>query len=185
VYKLDFETLKRAMAAHQKTGILFTEVPAGVIGKREAHIEIILKSGKIASCELQGSDGWSKRGQEAEAELARLGQRQLAWTFTPMSEGMIQPESQRPAVTSPLSPGLGAELSQLFPRRTGRIAQGRPMRSWLPVQKLVYGYIDGTRSVANIVTVLSSYRPEQVVQAVTELESMGVIEIISQKGKFR
>lgn len=163
MYTLDIETMRQVMQAHKKTGRLHTDLPSGVPSLREpCHVEITLEAGNIVSSAIVGSSGSLLTGDRAYYELTRLGR--LRWTFTPQSLSLSQPEP---------APRALEKHAISRPRRIVVVEQWE-MRPWRRMHKLVYGLVDGKRSVEEIAKLLSA-TPETIEDILSDLRSIRVI----------
>jgi hypothetical protein len=163
MYTLDFATMKQVMQEHQKTGLLYAEVPPGVADRRERwRVEIKLVSGNIVSCSLIDESG--RRLPEAESikRLSRLGP--LHWTFVP--QAVVALSAQPPPHPSG---------NVFFPQRIIQVEQWQ-MRSWPRVHRAIFALADGTRSAAKIAEMLS-LAPGFVEKALRDLQAIGVITL--------
>src|SRR5579885_2457664 len=166
MYTLDFETIKQVMQEHQKTGLLYAEVPAGLAALREpCRVEINIIAGNIVSCAIVGVSGRYITGNAAAQELARLGR--IRWNFTPQQKASTQPI---PAMPKPVS-------ISAFPRRTRQVDQWQA-QSWPRLHRTVFALADGTKPVTKIAEILS-VSPDLIERALHDLQSIGVITIES------
>ncbi len=171
MYTLDFETIRQVMQAHQKTGSLHAQVPAGIASLREpCHIEINIVAGAIVSCAIIGSSGRGFTGEKAIQELFRLGQ--LSWTFTSRQE-----------VTAQLVPPALTAREPFFSRRIARLESWH-MSRLSRLHRMVFALADGTKSGAKIAEILST-SPDLVDKALNDLQSMGVITTRQQDDRNR
>lgn len=153
--------MRQILHAHRETGKLYADVPSGIAPIRgPCRIEIIINAGDIVSCIIVNKSGDRVAGNEAMQKLARLGR--LNWTFTPQAN---------PVALSAISTLAGEQ--SLIPRRTASTGQLQ-IRSWSRLHKLVFALADGTTSAAKIAETLST-TPELVNQALTDLQTIGVI----------
>jgi hypothetical protein len=151
------------MQKHKKTGHLHADLPKGVPQLRgPCRAEITLKTGKIVSCSITSSRGSFLSGDKAYQELMRLGR--LHWSFV----------SQMPSVAQP--GGLANQLEKKALSRPRRmvVLERWQMQSWPRIYQLVYGLVDGTRSVAEIAALLMT-TAEAIEDVVRDLRSMRVI----------
>jgi hypothetical protein len=162
MYTLDFETIQQVMRAHQKTGYLYADVPAGTAGLSEpCRIEILLQTGVITSCSIVGRSGRRLPEKEALKKVARMGQ--LQWDFKPqeeipgLSDAFFTPQEER----------------AVFPRRIIYLDQAQ-IQSWPRLHRMVFALCDGTRSITKIAEMLSAV-PEQVESALRDLQSIAAI----------
>lgn len=165
MYTLDVETMRQVMLAHKKTGRLQADLPSGVPSLREpCHVEIALEAGNIVSSAIIARSGFLLTGEKAYQELTRVGR--LSWTFIPQSSLGIRPElvSQALAMQHPPSPR---------PRRLV-VLEPQQMRPWQRTHKLVYGLVDGKRSVAEIAKLLST-TPEAIEEVLSDLRAIRVV----------
>jgi hypothetical protein len=175
MYTLDFETIKQVMQEHQKTGLLYADVPAGVVSLREpCRIEIKIMAGAVVSCTIIGSSGARLTGKKATDELSRLGR--LYWIFTPQQEAVTRPLSE-------VSPVLPPKKDSFFPRRTVFLEQNQ-MRTWSRMHRAVFALADGTKSVKKIAEMLST-SPDLVSKALQDLQAIGVIAPEPYNGQGR
>ncbi len=171
MYTLDFETIKQVMQEHQKTGILSADVPSGTASVNgPCHVEIKLISGAIVSWLIVGNSGRRVPERKVAQELAQLGR--LNWTFTPLQESVAPP-------VAPVPP----PPARLFPQRTVQVEQWQ-MNNWPRIHRLVFALADGTKSALKIAEMLSA-SPEMVDGALRDLQSIGVIIMVSQNGTYR
>jgi hypothetical protein len=162
MYTLNFETIRQAMQAHQKTGSLHALIPTGVASLREpCHIEINIVAGAIISCTITGkkSRGYLT-GEKAIRELYGIGQ--VSWTFTPQREIVGRTTS------STFEPG---EI--FFSRRIQRL-EPEHMMNLSRLHRAVFGLVDGTKSAIKIAEILST-SPDLVLRALNDLQSLGII----------
>lgn len=189
MYTLDFETVKQVMQEHQKTGVLYADVPSGISGlSRPCRIEIQLAEGAIVSCSIISDYGQRLSEKETIKKISRLGT--LLWTFVPQTS---VPASTPPASTTPTTPpalptftppafpALTLPISPLFPRRTLQLEREQ-MRSWPRLHRGIFALADGTRSAAKIAEILST-SPEFVDQALRDLQMLGVILLEKSEGR--
>lgn len=170
MYTLDFETIRQVMQAHQKTGSLHAEMPAGIASLREpCRIEINILAGAIISCNILGTSGRRLTGEKAVQEVFRLGQ--LNWTFTPQQEVVTRQES--PTYVPP-------EIFS-FPRRIAHLERWQ-MASLSRLHRTVFALADGTKSAAKIAGILST-SPDLVDKALNDMQSMGIIVMERQDNK--
>jgi hypothetical protein len=163
-YTLDFETIQQVMQEHRKTGLLYAEIPSGVVKLREScRVEIKIVTGAIASCAIVGVSGRRLIGKDATHELARLGR--IRWTFTAQQEATTPSQ----ATSSGPLPGVPAT----FPRQYTYLSQAQ-MRTWPRLHRAVFALADGTKSIIKIAEILS-VPPDLVEKTLRELQSIGVI----------
>ncbi|QBD82958.1 hypothetical protein EPA93_46155 [Ktedonosporobacter rubrisoli] len=165
MYTLDFETMLQVMQEHQKTGLLYAELPAGTVGLQEAcRIEIKLRVGTIVTCTIASKSGWRLPDKKMIKKISQLGP--LLWTFVPETTAVL------PAAQSAPAPIQQGEIT-FFPRRTVQIEQVQ-MRSWPRLHRGIFVLADGTRSIVKLAEILS-VPPFQVERALYDLQSIGVI----------
>jgi DNA-binding transcriptional regulator YhcF (GntR family) len=154
--------MRQMMQKYKKTGYLQADLPSGVRGLRDScRVEITLKAGEMVSCSITSSRGLLLTGDKAYQELIRQGR--IHWTFV----------SSSPLVTQ-TSPVRALEKNTVSrPHRTITVGQMQ-MRSWPYMHKLVYGLVDGTKSVAEIAEQLSA-TPRTIEEVLRDLQSIGVI----------
>lgn len=163
MYTLDFETMKQVMQEHQKTGLLYADIPSGVAGlSGPCRIEVKLMAGIVASCSIVNERGQRLSEKESIKRVSRLGA--LLWIFVP------QTSSALPAPSMPAPRDLSP-----FPLRLVQLDQEQ-MRSWSRLHRGIFALSDGTRSVMKIAEILS-LPPEVVDRALQDLQSIGVIRI--------
>lgn len=168
MYTLDFETMKQVMQEHQKTGILYADLPTGSAGINEpCRVEVKIMAGKVASCSIVTGSGRRLTEKESVQKLSRLGQ--LYWTFVPQQE-----VSDRPAFPA-------SAQRVILPQRTVYLEQWQ-MRSWPRLHRSVFALADGTRSVPKIAGILSTSL-DLVEKALSDLQSIGVIAMEPQNGR--
>ncbi len=165
VYTLDLETMRQMMQKYKKTGHLHADLPSGVPSLREpCHVEIALNGGNIVSCSITSRHGILITGDKAYRELTRL--ERIKWTFAPPSPPAKQ-----------LSIAMDALGNNVIVRPYHLVAvETQQMRSWPQMHKLVYGCIDGTRSVVEIAELLST-TPKNVEDVLRDLRSIRVVEV--------
>jgi len=164
MYHLDFKTVMYMMQEHQKTGVLYTDVPSNATILREpCHIEIKLEDGNLISCSIVGTNSGRRiTGKEAINELSRLGQ--LSWTLTFQQTTGKQPTAPIPALSAPVF---------RYPQRTAQVNQ-QQLHSWPRMHRTVFALADGTKSVVKIAEILST-PPEVINGVLRDLQSIGVI----------
>jgi len=161
MYTLDFRTMLQVMQEHQKTGVLYADVPPGLAGIREfCRIEVKLETGTMVSCSIITEGGQRLSEKESLRKVSRMGS--LLWTFVPLIAA-AEPVSQPVPLTGSIS----------VPQRVVRVEQWQ-MLSWPRLHRGIFALADGTRSVAKIAEMLST-PPEFVEQALSDLQGLGVI----------
>jgi hypothetical protein len=172
MYTLDFGTMMQVMQEHQKTGLLYADVPPEVAGMREAcRIEIKLEAGTMVSCSIVTESGRRLSEKESLRKISRMGS--LTWTFVPLTV------PAQPA----LLPAFRAENVSI-PQRVLSVEQWQ-MRSWPRLHRAIFALADGTRSVAKIAEMLS-VSPAAVDQALSDLVAIGVVALgPSRNGNYQ
>jgi hypothetical protein len=178
MYTLDFRTVLQVMQEHQKTGLLYADVPPDAVGMREpCRIEVKLEAGTMVSCSIVTESGQRLSEKESVRKISRLGA--LVWTFVPLAVAAQPAQPAQPAQSLALVPEHAS-----VPWRTLQVDQWQ-MRSWPRLHRAIFALADGTRSIAKIAAMLS-VPPELVTQAVHDLRAIGVIVIgPPQDGKYQ
>lgn len=196
VYTIDLVTILQLLREFRRSGILRTEIPAGLPRlKKPCFVVIELQRGEMAVCHIKDARGQTLlSGQEAFRAVAGAGK--LNWVFDEHTGhelpgelpepgpqgGFGEPVSTKrgllqvpPAAPPPLWSADSARHS-LIPRR---LLEFNPaaLSGWPHRHRQVYILIDGTRSIGQIAAMLS--QPPQLVEAVLrEIQSTGAIALV-------
>lgn len=191
-YELDLETLLTLLEEMRQNGVLFANVPPGLLGlKTGCQVRIDLVEGKVVYCHIEDSTGQVRVLGNNKAFSLLYGLGTLKWyveTALPDAPSLVDTNSSPlraipPTNTRPLStpsPYDTVPLQSIYsivPRKTvniGLSALQRLSRN----QRRVLILVDGTRSIEKIASVLYSSSQDNiqmVLRALRELESLRLI----------
>lgn len=170
MYSLDVNTIIAILQTHAQTGLLRTDLPAGILEQTPAcSATITVVRGSITSCAIFDADGTARvLGDAAYHLLAHLGF--LRWSLTlPLSSSLLPP-----------APALKATVGEhMVPRRL-REPKAEQRTTWTRTHRLVFALIDGKKSAAQIARLLS-LSPTRVQKALHDLYQMNLLALDSSR----
>lgn len=193
MYTIDLLTILQLLREFRRSGILRTEIPAGLARlKQPCFVVIELLRGEVIACHVKDSKGQTLLSEQNAFEAVSAAGK-LNWVFDTVPEYELSGRQPRgrplpgSVQTSPLTTGplqtppalpVAPRTGNLpyrarVPRRLLQLSQAE-VSAWPRKHRQVYVLIDGMRSVEKIAAMLSA--PSQAVEEVLqEIQATGAI----------
>ncbi|HEV2662737.1 MAG TPA: hypothetical protein VGU68_19175 [Ktedonobacteraceae bacterium] len=199
-YTIDLDTILQILGGYQQNGTLHGDIPPRKLdNKVPLKAQLRLFEGEVISCTILDERGTViSTGKVALEALRRAGQ--LNWTmmqgaeqsflsveqdhFTGASNPQLPTVQTSPRLSAvptnprlPIAPNWKAYPQLAVPQRlvtvtTEQMRQGQ----WSRNHRMVYGMIDGVRTIEKIAELLS-LRPEEVEQIARDLQTIRVVAL--------
>lgn len=192
-HELDLETLLALLEEMRQNGILFTNLPPGLLGQKTGcQVRIDLVEGKVVYCHIEDSTGQIHILDNDKAFSSLYGLGTLKWyvetglpDVPPPADTNSSPLRAMPSVNTGPLPTFSPydtvplqNISSIVPRKVINV-ESSALRRLSRSQRRVLILVDGTRSVEKIASMLYSSSEDNIQTVLRTLRELEMLRLIT------